>query len=72
MVVGTREGANSRFLLFPFIKHAVLNGQTGHTKGYREIHCVIGQYPFLLTGHVMVSMALTNLRASFKGRKFMS
>ena len=26
----------SKFILFPFIKHAVLNGQTAHTKGCLE------------------------------------
>ena len=27
------------FFLFPFIKHAVLNGQTAHTKGCLENRC---------------------------------
>ena len=37
VVVGSREGAHPRFF-FPFIKHAVLNGQTAHTK---ESLCVV-------------------------------
>ena len=41
VVVGSREGAHQRFFLFPFIKHAVLNGQTAHTKGCLENRCVV-------------------------------
>ena len=39
MVVGSLESAHPRFFLFPFIKHAVLNGQTAHTKGCLENRC---------------------------------
>ena len=37
--MGSLEGAYPRFFLFPFIKHAVLNGQTAHTKGCLENRC---------------------------------
>ena len=42
-VVGSREGAQPRFFLFSFIKHAVLNGQTAHTKGCLENRCGVPQ-----------------------------
>ena len=61
-VVGSREGAHPRFFVF-IQKHAVLNGQTAHTKGCRENRCVT-KVTHLPTTNATSKLTQINMRSN--------